>query len=251
MEASSVMTKLYSSLAHWWPLLSAPSEYEEESSIYAKHLAGAGQEPASSLVEFGSGGGNNASHMKRRFEMTLVDLSAEMLAVSRDLNPECEHVLGDMRTIRLGREFDRVFIHDAICYMTEIGDLRKAVETAFVHCRPGGAALFAPDFLRETFQASTDHGGHDGDNRGLRYLEWTYDPDPSDTTYLTDYAYLLRSQDGSVVVEHDRHVEGLFARGDWLAVLRNAGFEASVAPFAHSEIEPGAVEMFLGVKRCT
>ena len=35
--------------------------------------------------------------------MTLVDLSEEMLAVSRELNPECEHLQGDMRTLRLGR----------------------------------------------------------------------------------------------------------------------------------------------------
>ena len=83
-----------------------------------------------------------------------------------------------------------------------------SIETAFVHCQPGGAALFAPDHVRENFQASTDHGGHDDGRRGLRYLEWTWDPDPSDSTYLVDYAYLLRDGDGSVQVEWDRHIEG-------------------------------------------
>ncbi len=33
---------------------------------------------------------------------------------SRELNPDCEHVLGDMRTLRLGRTFDAVFVHDAV-----------------------------------------------------------------------------------------------------------------------------------------
>ena len=42
--------------------------------------------------------------------MTLVDLSDGMLAVSRQLNPECEHHLGDMRTVRLGRTFDAVWV---------------------------------------------------------------------------------------------------------------------------------------------
>ena len=32
--------------------------------------------------------------------------------MSRSINPECEHVQGDMRTLRLGREFDAVFVHD-------------------------------------------------------------------------------------------------------------------------------------------
>jgi SAM-dependent methyltransferase len=230
--------KLYSDLAEWWPLLSPPSDYAEEAAAYSVCLTAAGDEPARTLIEFGSGGGNNASYLKGRFRTTLVDLSPEMLAVSRRLNPECEHFQGDMRTARLGREFDRVFIHDAICYMTTADDLRRAVETAFVHCRRGGAALFVPDFVRETFRPGTGHGGCDGGGRGLRYLDWTWDPDPADSTYLVDFACLLRTEDGAVRVEHERHVEGLFARGEWLGILADAGFE----PRVESPV------MFVGVK---
>ena len=71
-----------------------------------------------------------------------------MLAVSRAQNPECTHVEGDMRTVRLGRRFDAVFVHDAVVYMATEADLRRAMETAFVHCEPGGAALFTPDHVR-------------------------------------------------------------------------------------------------------
>src|SRR6185503_21114943 len=113
------------------------------------------------VLELGRGGGNNASQLKARFEMLLVEPAAGMLALSRVLNPECEHVQGDMRTVRLGRQFDAVFVHDAVAYMTTEADLRMVIETAFVHCRPGGAALFAPDHIRENFRPSTDHGGHD------------------------------------------------------------------------------------------
>jgi len=153
-----------------------------------------------------------------------------MLTVSRALNPECEHVEGDMRTVRLGRVFDAVFVHDAVMYMTDGTDLRRAIATAAAHCRPGGVALFAPDHVRETFQPATDHGGHDGDGRGLRYLEWTWDPDPSDTCYVVDFAYLLRGPDGSVRVEHDRHVLGMFARETWSRLLHEAGFQAKTVP---------------------
>ena len=33
--------------------------------------------------------------------------------------------------------------HDAVAYMKTEDDLRQAIETAYVHCQPGGAALFA------------------------------------------------------------------------------------------------------------
>ena len=242
------MPSLYDELAAWWPLLSAPVDYEEEAAFYGDALVAACRQPPRTLLELGSGGGNNASHLKARFEMVLVEPSAGMLAVSRALNPVCEHVQGDMRTVRLGREFDAVFVHDAVCYMTTESDLQMAIETAFVHCRRGGAALFAPDHVRENFQPSTDHGGHDGDTRALRYLQWTWDPDPQDTTYLVDYAYLLRTADGSVRVEHDRHVEGLFARADWLRLLSAAGFQPQVVPFEHSKLETGSHEVYVARK---
>jgi SAM-dependent methyltransferase len=241
-------TRLYRELAAWWPLFSAPAEYAEEAAIYRRVLAEAAQPPLTSVLELGSGGGNNASHLKEHLELTLVDLSPGMLEVSRGLNPECEHVVGDMRTVRLGRVVDAVFVHDAVNYMTTEQDLRMAMETAFVHCRPGGAALFAPDHLRENFRTGTDHGGHDGGGRGVRFLEWTWDPDPLDTTYLVDYAYLLRNADGSVEVEHDRHVEGLFPRATWLRLLNQVGFRARPVPIEHSELEPGSYEVFVGAR---
>ena len=250
--------RLYHELADWWPLMSAPEDYEEEASIYAGLLADACDGAVGTLLELGSGGGNNALFMKSRFrQLTLTDLSPEMLDVSRRLNPECEHVAGDMRTLRLGRQFDAVFVHDAVCYMTTERDLRQAVETARVHCRPGGAVLFAPDFVRETFRPSVGDGGHDepaeaggaGAPRGLRYLEWTWDPDPDDSTYVTDYAYLLRERDGSVRAVHDRHVEGLFPRAVWQRVLDEGGFEIRTVALEHSEVEPGRHEMFIGRRR--
>lgn len=132
--------------------------------------------------------------------------------------------------------------------MTTETDLRLAIDTTFVPCRPGGAALFAPDALRETFQPPTEHGGHDDERRGLRYLSWSWDPDPADTTYLTDYAHLLRMPDGTMRVEHDRHVEGLFARADWLRLPIEAGFAPRAVVFDHSELEPGSYEIFVAAR---
>ena len=110
--------RLYGDLADWWTLLSAPEEYAEEAEFYRQTMIAAADGPVRTVLELGSGGGNNASHLKAHYRMTLVDQSPEMLAVSRALNPECEHLIGDMRTVRLRRLFDAVFIHDAIMYLT-------------------------------------------------------------------------------------------------------------------------------------
>jgi SAM-dependent methyltransferase/ribosomal protein S18 acetylase RimI-like enzyme len=241
--------RLYGELSSWWPLMSPPIEYVEEAAFYRNTLHNASRKAIQTVLELGSGGGNNAAHLKAHYkEMVLVDVSPGMLAVSRALNPELEHHEDDMRTVRLGRQFDAVFVHDAICYMTTEYDLRKVIETAFVHCTPGGVGLFAPDYVRENFQPGTDHGGTDDGGRGMRWLEWSWDPDPNDDSYVVDYAYLMRHSDGSIRVERDRHVEGLFSRDTWLRLLSDAGFQPRVVPFDHSEFGDQTHEVFVCVR---
>jgi len=245
-SADHQLPRLYRDLADWFPLLTPPEDYAEEAARYLRLVTDACARPPRTLLDLGCGGGNNASHLKRQLGLTLVDLSPSMLEVSRRLNPECEHLVGDMRTVRLGRTFDAVLLHDAVCFMTTAEDLGRAIETAAVHCAVGGAVLLQPDYLRETFAAGTETGGVDRDGRGLRYLEWWHDPDPDDSTYVVDLAYLLRREDGSTEVVHDRHVLGLFPRATWLELIASAGLEPRLVPVA-SGPGPGA-EVLLGVK---
>jgi hypothetical protein len=171
-----------------------------------------------------------------------------MLKVSKRLNPQCEHIQGDMRTVRLEREFDVVFVHDAIMYMLSEADLFQAIETAYVHCKPGRVTLFAPDYTRETFRESTSYGGHDGAGRGLRYLDWTWDPDESDTTVESTMVYMLREGAEGVRCVTDQHTCGLFSHADWLRLIIRAGFQVQSLPFEHSKLEPGSAHVFLGIK---
>ncbi|MGI9052405.1 MAG: class I SAM-dependent methyltransferase [Ilumatobacteraceae bacterium] len=226
--------RFYGELAEWWPLISPPEEYVEEAAFAGELLASASI-PVRTVLELGSGGGSNAVHLTPSFTLTLVDLSADMLAVSRRLNPTCEHLVGDMRTVRLDRQFDAVFLHDAVDYMTTEDDLGLAIETAFVHCRPGGVAVITPDEVVGAFEPDTSHGGRDGpDGRSVRYLEWSRDPDPDDTWVETDYAFVLRVYD-DVRVVHETHRTGLFRVEDWLRLLNNVGFRPMVVMEATSE----------------
>jgi trans-aconitate methyltransferase len=215
--------RLYDDLVSWYRLLDPPDDHAEEAAAFETALVDAiGPGPAT-LLELGAGAGHNAVHLKRRFRCTLSDPSEPMTALSRAQNPECAHVPGDMRTLRLGRTFDAVLVHDAVMYMTSAADLRRAVETAFAHTRPGGAAVFAPDCTRETLvEATALIEGDDGD-RSLRCLEWSWDPDAADDTFRTEYGLLLR-KGADVTAVHDVHVEGVFARAVWEETLAAAGY---------------------------
>lgn len=233
---------LYSELASWFHLLTAPEDYKEEAAFYSCVLEETSRIPVTTVLELGSGGGNNAYHMKAHFKLTLTDLSKDMLNISRKINPECEHIQGDMRDLRLNRQFDAVFAHDAIDYITSEGDLLKTLNTAFIHCKPGGAVLFCPDYITETFVESTETGGHDKGERGLRYLEWVWDPDKKGESWVSHFVFIMR--DG-VRIEYrtDEHHCGLFPKQTWLDLMAKAGFK-NIKTIPHPESDKWATPVF-------
>lgn len=219
--------KLYRSLAPWYRLLTPPDEdYPAEAASLQPLLGGARR-----VLELGCGGGHLAHHLDD-VELTLTDLAPDMLALSRDLNPGAEHVLADMRTLRLGRTFDAVFLHDAVHYLMTEEDLLATIQTARAHLTAGGRFVVLPDFVEESFADMVADGGSDGpDGRGLRYLEWSFrEPDGG---YAMHFAILLRQPDGTVECVHDVHHFGLFDLPTWLRLLDEAGFDCTIESDAY------------------
>jgi len=220
---------LYRELVPWYRLVDPTADHLDEVECYQAALEGAASPRPETLLELGAGAGNNAFHLKRRFRCTLADISETMLGLSRELNPECEHIVGDMRSMRMDTVFDAVLVHDAVMYLTTEEQLEAAALTAFTHTRPGGATVFDPDYVRETFHESHQVLTGDDGARALRCLEWTWDPNPNDSTYAVEYAFLLRDGTNMRTV-HDRHEEGLFRRSTWLDVLSSTGYRVQTAP---------------------
>lgn len=228
--------KLYNELAEWWPLMSPYTEYEEEAGLYLQIIQRF-HPGIKTAVEFGSGGGSNAYYLKRQFAMTLTDLSPEMLKVSGKINPECRHIQGDMRNLTLDAAYDLVFIHDAIMYFTDQENLLKVMRNAKRHLNKDGILMIMTDHFKETFKPETGHGGIDNGKRGMRYLEWTYDNDPDDHVTETEYAYILRDENGHVFREFDREESGLFSMPEWEEMLKVAGFQAHFERVHFAELE--------------
>ena len=225
--------RLYNEFAHLWPVISPPEDYAEESEHWRTALRdqlGPGRRP---ILELGCGGGHLLSHLTDDFEAEAVDLSPQMLELSRKLNPGVEHHLGDMRTVRLPRKFDAVLAHDAISYMLTERDLRAVFATARAHLRPGGVFLAAPDLVQDTFRPRVLHwpGRPPSTPDGLKVTveEHIRDPDPSDTVVESLLVYTI-TENGLARVEEDLHLSGLFPIATWMKLLGEAGFDPEILP---------------------
>lgn len=224
--------RLYNDLAYLWPTISPPEEYLVEAQEWLDVIrsrldiaAGAGRS-LPTLLELGCGGGHLLSHLTAHFITEAVDISPAMLEISRGLNPQTLHHLGDMRTVRLGRTFDVVAVHDAVNYMTTEGDLRAAIGTAAAHLNPGGIVLLAPDWLRESLSGPrVIEWTKADDERGVTFIEYVAAPREDRTTVESVFVFII-DRGGELQVETDRHTGGLFPMATWLGLLSEAGLEA-------------------------
>ncbi len=223
-------TLLYGDLAYLWPVISPPEDYAGEAVYWRDALRrylGPGRHR---LLELGVGGGHNLSHLTAEFDAAAVDVSPRMLELSRRLNPAVEHFLGDMRNVRLGRVFDAVLIHDAICYMQTEDELRAAFATSRAHLKQGGLLLVAPDLVRDTFRPNMRlTWSTQKDGVKIRTEEIVRDADPSDSVVESYFTYTITER-GVRRVESDVHVTGLFHISTWTALMQEAGFETERVP---------------------
>jgi len=232
---ASSTPRLYGDLAHLWLLFSPPDEYIEEVETFRARLLRHGVPDGGTLLHLGSGGGSIDYHLKDSYRVTGVDVSERMLELARRVNPEAEYVRGDIRSVRLGRTFDAVLVHDAISYMTSVDELRAVYATAAAHLRPGGLMLALPEELKDRLPhleptVETRVVG----STVLSVMTTYYDPDPSDHSFETVYVFLVREGD-ELRVELDRHVEGAFELEEFLDAIRSAGFAPSVERWELSE----------------
>ena len=242
--------RMYADLSGLWGFVSPPDHYAEEVGTFVRRYRRHGVADGGRVLHLGSGGGSIDEHLKRTYAVTGVDASRSMVDYAARINPEVEYMQGDMRTVRLGRLFDGVLVHDAISYMTSVDELESAYRTAAAHLALGGVMVTIAEQLRESFSpGQTDvKTTHSGD-RSVTLFETDHDEDPDDHVFETIYVFLIR-EDGVSRVEVDLHVNGVFTLDEFLGAMDRAGFDAAAEPWELTDWEPGEeVPLITAVKR--
>lgn len=211
----------YNELAWTEDLLADPSDYESEAGGYVDLIKGTAFHAPGTLLHLGCGAGGYDAVFKRHFAVTGVDISRGMLDKARLRHPDVEYIEGDMRSVRLGREFDAVAIPDGIDYMASLSELRMAVGTAVAHLKPGGVLLVTGK-TREIFSDNNfAYTGGQGDLH-VTLLENNHINRHCPDTYEAALVYLIRHR-GELTIHTECHVLGLFSQEAWARVFTDAG----------------------------
>ena len=144
------------SYAETYDALYGEKDYEAECDLAERVFVKYADFGVGTILDLGCGTGNHALPLARRgYEVVGVDRSESMLERARAKGGDAVvFELGDLRDVRLDREFDAVLVLFAVLgYQYSNEDVLAALQTARIHLRPGGLLLFdvwyGPAVLRE------------------------------------------------------------------------------------------------------
>ena len=137
---------VFGNYSRYYDLLYRDKDYEGETA-YVHSLIQAHRPGAQTLLDLGCGTGRHASLLAERgYDVVGFDRSPAMLAEARaraSKGGRTEFVEGDLRSVRLDRQFDVVVsLFHVLSYQTTNAELAAACATLRAHLAPGGLFIF-------------------------------------------------------------------------------------------------------------
>ena len=120
-------------------------DYEQESARLKTIIARCQRSGGNRLLDLACGTGNHMVHLADDFELTGLDMSHEQLDAARRKVPSATIVCADMRDFELESRYDTVVcLFGSIAYMTELSEMRLALQNMADHLVSGGLLILEP-----------------------------------------------------------------------------------------------------------
>jgi len=221
-RALGVRTALYHELAPYYDQIYHGKNYRAESTRLRSIVRQFGRSAGRDWLDVACGTGKHLEHLRKYYHCSGVDASPEMLRIARRRLPGVRFTIGDMRSLRLGREFDVVScLFSAIGHLPTEHDLLRCFRRLALHLKPGGVAIVEPWISPEMFRGGALHLRTYQDPKVL-IVRASYSRRRGNVSF-TYYDYLVGRSGRGIrhLVEVDR---GLMVRpGRLVDLMREAG----------------------------
>jgi SAM-dependent methyltransferase len=203
---------MFHRLAALYDLQYAQKDYEGEVGRLTQLFRRYGRSGGDRWLDVACGTGRHLELLRRSFQVTGVDGSADMLRVARRRLPGVRLIHADMRSFRAPGPFDAVScLFSAIGHLPDERSLQRTYENFARHLVPGGVAFIEPWIDPANFRSGSVH------------LVSATDSDP----VLARMAYSRRRGPHSVIDYH--FLVGTKGRGIETIVERDTGLLVSPA----------------------
>jgi ubiquinone/menaquinone biosynthesis C-methylase UbiE len=234
---------LYRQLAKYYDLIYSFKDYKKEvvriKTLISKYKKSEGKE----LLDVACGTGHHLECLRDEFSCMGVDVSDEILEVTRKNVAGVVFKQADMTAFSLGKEFDVITcLFSSIGYVKTCANLRKTMRNFSRHLKRGGVVLIEPWLTKSTYTPGLPHMTvYDGKDIKIARLNVS---ELRGNLSVMDMHYLVAERDKGVKHFVDRHELALFEVDETLKIMKNTGLKSK---FLKRGLMPGR-GMLVGVK---
>jgi SAM-dependent methyltransferase len=215
------LAKFYDRIYHW-------KDYRREARTVVRLARKYARRTPRTVLDVACGTGRHLEYLREELEVAGVDLNAPMLREARQrLGPRVPLRRADMRTFRLGREFDVVLcLFSAIGYMPSRRDRDRAIANFYRHTAPGGVALVEGWVLPSHWRDGSIHlQTYDGPDAKIARVSEAHRVGRRSRVAMQ---YLIAEPRRPIRHIAETHVQPLVDSPEMLGSFRRAGFDARV-----------------------
>ena len=213
----------YANLAKWFEYLNDDCDYENWSQYLILKLKNF---PISVGLDIGCGGGwFTRAFQKQGYQMTGLDISAEMLDYAQQTalkeGVRGEYILGDITKIKLPKRFDfATAINDCFNYVPK-NKLKSAIKNVGAALKKDGVLLFDVSSERKIRQKVADTVSVD-DREDVTYLSFNRQETDGVTMEVTLFT---KRPDGLFERMDETHRQYIYTEQEIVSALEENGFE--------------------------
>lgn len=234
---------MYGNFAYIYDRLMQDVPYEQWL-VYLDELFKKYQVQPGKALDLGCGTGTLTVPLAQKgWQVTAVDLSADMLAVAdakaREAGVQVHWVQQDMRELQVGTGFDLVIsMCDSLNYITKLSELQRVFQQANQALRAGGILLFD---LNSYFKLSQVFGDNvfTVNEEEIAYI-WENEFDSQEQVCLMDITFFVQEANGYFRRFSEFHQERAYQVSEIQQALVNAGFQVLGIYAEQTFVEPDA-----------
>ncbi|MFC1851695.1 methyltransferase domain-containing protein [candidate division CSSED10-310 bacterium] len=219
---------MFSETARYYDKLYAAKDYQAEveklTAIICRFL---GPEK-NRLLDIGCGTGQHIRYLRQHFQVEGLDVSADMVRIARQGQPDILFHQADMIDFKLGKKYDIITsLFSSIGYVKTLPRLYQALACMEHHLAPGGVLIIEPWFTPASWIPGTVHGMYI-DEPDLKISRINTSGQEGQLSFF-DLHYLIGTP---TKTEHfvERHELGLFETETVQAALEQVGLRVSYDP---------------------
>jgi ubiquinone/menaquinone biosynthesis C-methylase UbiE len=235
---------LHGTLAKYYDRVYSFKDYLDEAvrvqNIIIKYLESGGN----TLLDVACGTGLHIKHLKDDFSCTGVDISKAMLKIARKNVKGVTFKEADMKTLRLGKQFDIITcLLSSIGYVKTDASLKKTIENFSKHLKKGGVALIEPSHAGSFYVTGEPRiAVYNGKDAKIARITTTK---TRQTTAVLNMHLIIAERGKDAKYFMDVHELGLFGINKTLSIMKEAGFKSK---YLKNGLMTGR-ELIIGIKK--